>query len=216
MNIQTDSHTLVPDPATFALIKVGGSLLDWPELPRRLRSFLDGEYGRGHGSRIVLIVGGGAAADFVRAMDRIHALGDMASHRLAIHSLDLSAQLLHSLLPGSTIVFGSEELEASDRQAVPILSPRRFLEELDDPHDDRLPASWDVTTDSIAARIAVRLGAGRLVLLKSTALSEGTDREGAARLGLVDPLFPRVARPLKCVEWVCFRADSAEYRVLTP
>jgi 5-(aminomethyl)-3-furanmethanol phosphate kinase len=31
---------------------------------------------------------------------------------------------------------------------------------------DQLPASWEVTSDSIAAWVAVRVGAGRLVLIK--------------------------------------------------
>ena len=125
--------------------------------------------------------------------------------------------MLQSLLPGSCIVAAPEELQAAwDRREMPILSPRRFLEVLDDPHADRLPASWDVTTDSIAARIATRLGADRLVLLKSAVLPEGTDRESAARLGLVDPMFPRVARPLERVEWVSFREDSVVFRPLPP
>ena len=87
-------------------------------------------------------------------------------------------------------------------------SPCGFLEELDEGRPDALPASWDVTTDSIAARIAVRLGAGRLALLKSADLPEGITREEAARLGLVDARFPRVARSLDQVECVFLRGHS--------
>src|SRR4051794_35212844 len=126
------------DPA-LTVLKVGGSLLDWPELPRRLQSFVEDQDKLG--GRIALVVGGGAAADFIRDMDRIHRLGDDAAHRLAIRSLDLSAQLLQALFPGSRIVVDPEDLRsAGDRSEVPILSPRRFLERLDDPHADRLPA----------------------------------------------------------------------------
>jgi aspartokinase-like uncharacterized kinase len=191
---------------TLNLIKVGGSLLDWPELPSRLRAYLDDELARGDGTGIALIVGGGAAADFIRAMDRIHNLGDDAAHRLAVRALDLGAHVLHTLLPDSSIVSGPDALRAAwDRREVPILSPRRFLEELDDGRPDALPASWDVTSDSIAARIAVRLGAGRLVLLKSVGLPKGIDREEAARLGLVDAIFPLVARGLEHVDWISLR-----------
>src|SRR4051812_37350042 len=127
------------DYTALTLVKVGGSLLDWPELPRRLRSFLDHETHHGTEVKIVLIVGGGAAADFIRGMDRIHHLGDDAAHRLAIHSLDLSAQVLQALLPGSSVVADPDEFQSAwDRGEVPIFAPRRFLERLDDPHADRL------------------------------------------------------------------------------
>jgi aspartokinase-like uncharacterized kinase len=167
------------------------------------------------GVRIALVVGGGAAADFIRAMDRIHRLGDDAAHRLAIHALDLSACVLQSLLPGSSIVSGPVALQAAwDRREFPILSPRGFLEELDDGRPDALLASWDVTTDSIAARIAVRLGAGRLVLIKSAVLPQGIDRSEAARLGLVDAMFPLVARGLDQVDWVSIRHQPIVRRIL--
>src|SRR5690606_28099411 len=76
------------------------------------------------------------------------------------------------------------------RRETPVFAPRRFLDAEDRAAADPLPHRWDVTSDSIAARLAVRLGAVRLVLLKSTAAPPGLDRPGAAALGLVDPPFP--------------------------
>ena len=75
------------------------------------------------------------------------------------------------------------------RDQVPILAPRRFLE-LDDRSPDPLPHAWTTTTDSIAARVAVRLGAGVLVLLKSTDLHEGCDWTEAAKRGAGRPGVP--------------------------
>ena len=93
--------------------------------------------------------------------------------------------------------------------------PRRFLEEVDDRGPDPLAASWDVTSDSIAARIAVLLGARRLILLKSVGLSADIDRDEAARLGLVDAMFPQIASELEVVELVCLRGCEPLARVLT-
>ena len=123
--------------------------------------------------------------------------GRPEAHRLAIMSLDLTAELLAALLPGFAVVHRPEDLWACRNLGqVPILAPRRFLDEVDDRGPDPLAASWDVTSDSIAARIAVLLGARRLILLKSVGLSADIDRGEAARLGLVDAMFPQIASEL--------------------
>ena len=55
---------------------------------------------------------------------------------------------------------------------------------------DELPASWDVTSDSIAAWVAREAGAGRLVLVKA-----------AAGLG-VDEYFPTALEGARFETWV--------------
>ena len=190
------------------LIKVGGSLLSWPELPDRLARFLASGPGRDLCDRrdIVLIAGGGPAADVIRNMDQIHGLGDMKSHRLAISALDLTAEILAAIVPGSVVVHRPESLRSIwNLGKLPILSPSRFLEDHDDRGPDPLPSSWDVTSDSIAARIAIHLNASRLILLKSRALPQGAGRAEAASLGLVDTMFPSVASELGLVVLVCLR-----------
>jgi aspartokinase-like uncharacterized kinase len=195
----------------LSVVKVGGSLLTWPELPARLARWLDAE---GPG-RVVLIVGGGPAADFVRALDAAHHLGDEPAHRLAMRAMDFTAEALARLLPGSRVVGRLDDLgSAWSAGSRPILAPRVHLEEIDEGRVDRLPFSWSVTSDSIAARIAVDLGASRLVLLKSTATVNSASRAEAARAGLVDPWFPTASGPLDRVEVVAFREPGAPRRVL--
>lgn len=209
---------LADSPLGLVVIKVGGSLLDWPELPRRLAAFLDRQRGQEAclRERAVLVAGGGAFADLIRAMDQTHALGDQKAHCLAIRSLDLTAELLAALLPGSAVVHRADDLWACRKlEQVPILAPGRLLAEVDDRGPGPLPASWDVTSDSIAARIAVLLGARRLILLKSVGLSSDVDRGEAARLGLVDAMFPRIASALDVVELVCLRDREPLAQVLT-
>ena len=55
-----------------------------------------------------------------------------------------------------------------------------------------LPHSWDVTSDSIAAHLAGRLGAAELVLLKSALPGDGATPEELAATGFVDRHFPQV------------------------
>jgi aspartokinase-like uncharacterized kinase len=214
----TISTNLVTTLSGLVVIKVGGSLLDWPEMPGRLAAYLDTQRGRAACLRAqaVLVAGGGQFADLIRTMDRTHDLGDQKAHRLAIRSLDVTAELLAALLPGSAVVHRLEDLGTCRNSGrVPILAPGRFLEDVDDRGPDPLPASWDVTSDSIAARLAVFLGARRLILLKSVGLSADIDRGAAARRGLVDAMFPRIASALEVVELVGLRDREPRARVLT-
>src|SRR5262249_26892727 len=64
----------------------------------------------------------------------------------------------------------------------------------DEGHPERLPHSWEVTSDSVAARASALVGARQLVLLKSAACREETDCAAAIRCGLVDPCFERTLR----------------------
>ena len=155
-------------PTAWAVVKVGGSLLGWPELPGRLTTWLETRRTNDPTEQVVLVAGGGAAADWIRSLDRIYGLGEDAAHAIALHALDLTAVILSRLLPGSTAIDRLEMLAAARESGMtPILAPRNVLNEIERLDTGRLPASWDVTSDTIAARIAEHLEARSLVLLKS-------------------------------------------------
>ena len=183
------------------VVKVGGSLLDWPELPGRLSAYLESR----RADRLVVIVGGGRFADALRALDALQGLGEARSHALALRVLDLTAHLLASLLPGLAAVDDLDDLPSAwSSGLVPVLAPRRFLD-ADDRSPDPLPHAWTTTTDAIAARVAVRLEAEELALLKSVSLPNGCDRAEAARLGLVDPEFPWASKGVPVVTFLALR-----------
>lgn len=185
-----------------AVIKVGGSLFDWPGLPARLTDYLNERAGQ----RLLLIAGGGAAADAVRALDRMHGLGEERAHALALHALDFTARLLAELVSGLDVVDDEVEIAACwERRRTPVLAVGRWLERDEAHFDDTLPHTWDVTSDTIAAHIAARLGASDLVLLKSAALIGADSHDGVAALGLVDRAFPNTARRVERVRYWNFR-----------
>jgi 5-(aminomethyl)-3-furanmethanol phosphate kinase len=201
--------------ADLCVIKVGGSLLDWPDLPEHLSVFLRQQRTRSTSGCLVLIAGGGAPADLVRRLDRDHHLGDQTAHRLAIHAMDLTARILAAILSDAVAVDRIVEVfSAWSAGRFPVLIPSPILQDLERPGMAQLPRSWDTTSDSIAAWIARHLGATSLVLLKSASLPKGADRLLAARVGRVDPNFLRFARDLPRVEYLNLRDPSGDLLTL--
>jgi aspartokinase-like uncharacterized kinase len=191
----------------LTVVKVGGSLYDLPDLGQRLQAWLAG---RKDGT-VLIVPGGGPAADVVRDLDRLHGLGEERAHWLALRALSLNAHFLASLLPGAWVAESEcawENVRDSGRPA--ILDAYRFAQ-ADEGRPGSLPHTWSATSDSLAARVAIVTGARSLVLLKSTPISPNSSWEEASRLALVDPLFARLvhaARDLQ-VSALDFRSKGA-------
>ncbi len=77
-----------------AVIKLGGSLLDWPEWPTQLRGWLATQ----SESHCILITGGGQLADVVRRWDQVYRLDVETAHWLAIDAMSVTARLAATLL----------------------------------------------------------------------------------------------------------------------
>jgi aspartokinase-like uncharacterized kinase len=163
------------------VVKVGGSLYDLPDLGIRLRAFLDS---LSDNDRLV-VPGGGAAAEVVRALDTKHGLGEEVSHWLALRACALNAHFLRALLPGATVVAAP-----CPGVGLAILDPLAFAV-ADEGQTGCLPHTWDTTSDAVAARAAATAG-GELVLLKSVTIPAGMSWREAARAGLVDPVLPDI------------------------
>ncbi len=184
----------------ISVFKIGGSLFSWGEFPDRLRDFLD-QFRAESNNIPVLIAGGGAAADLVRQWDRQFSLGDQSAHRLAIAAMQLNQHLLENLLRDSAIVrSGNEVKEAWSQGLVPLWD----LSQLATPN---LPTSWDVTSDSLAAYVAIQLQ-GELVLVKSCNGPADLSVEAAVEQELVDLHFPKLALRLPHIRWVNLRSDE--------
>jgi aspartokinase-like uncharacterized kinase len=178
-------------PSPIAVVKVGGSLYDLPDLGPRLRRWLAEELAD---TRVVLVPGGGPVVDAIRHLDRRHGLGEGASHWLALRALSVNAHFLASMLPAACVIGDVAELgRVWDKSRLTVLDVHEFAR-ADEQHPDQLPHSWSVTSDSLAARVAVVLQASQLILLKSTTIPPDVDWRQAGRLGLVDALFAEVLR----------------------
>ncbi len=128
--------------------------------------------------RLLVVPGGGPFADAVREVDRRLRLPDDAAHWMAVLAMDQYAYLIAARLVGAVLVARPREMAAAlSAGRVPVLAPSRWLREA-----NPLPHAWTVTSDSIAAWVAGRVGARRLVLIKPPGVTAGQ---------LVDSYFAR-------------------------
>jgi aspartokinase-like uncharacterized kinase len=136
------------------VLKIGGSLFDsGRELLKQVAK----------GERDVLVVpGGGAFADKVRDVYGTRTLSDDAAHWMALLAMD---QYGYFLSDGTGIPLADTINGKGTRIALAYEILRK---------DDALPHSWDVTSDTIAAWMAVKTGAR---LIKATDV-DGIFRDG--------------------------------------
>jgi hypothetical protein len=140
-----------------AVIKIGGSLAEDPAALRALCNRL-GEIAKKY--RIVVVPGGGKFADVVREFDRRYAVSPDISHRMAILGMDQFGLLLSQIIPNSCATYLlNDAKQLSEIRVVPIFLPTRLMFQ-----EDPLESSWDVTSDSIAAYVASRLHADKVIL----------------------------------------------------
>jgi hypothetical protein len=177
----------------LTVVKVGGGLGD-DALPALCAAL--GELGRRHS--LLVVPGGAGFADAVRDIDRRFGLPAATAHRMAILGMEQFGWLLSELIPETRVLLPA---------GLPL---------------DELPASWQVTSDSIAAWVADRVGAERLVLVKGVdglyaewpprgePLARLTAAQLAAlRTGGVDAYLPTVLAGARFETWVISGRDPA-------
>ena len=182
------------------VVKVGGSLYDVPDLGPRLADWLAGL----NTPNLLIVPGGGRSADLVRAWDRQHCLGEETAHWLALRALTFNAHYLAAILPGSKVIQGLEEIDSGMLPILDMYAWAKAVHHL----PGRFPHTWEVTSDSLAAQVAIVGKATQLILLKSVPLPEGMNWFEAAQQGIVDPFFPRavsMAPGIMTIRLVSFR-----------
>lgn len=216
----------------LSVVKLGGSLLTRPGLADDLKAWTLGRSGSTH----LVIVGGGPIVDAVRTIDRVNRDDPQRVHWRCIDLLQCTFEMVAGWLPewiaidlpgrdGDTDGDGdgpedggaagasppasarvaSGLGERLTRGATHLVSVRSFYA-----RGDRtpLPESWDTTSDSLAAWLAVLVGAERLVLWKSCPVSPAATLPELATAGIVDPVFTRVASSIPAVEVRSFLLQS--------
>jgi aspartokinase-like uncharacterized kinase len=172
--MNTGATDLVP-----LVVKLGGSLLRQARLGSLLALV-------GAATRPVVVVpGGGPFADAVRETQAALGLDDATAHRMALLAMHQAAFALIALqprlVPAETL---PEMRRALATGMAPAWLPSRLCA-----RDHRIPQDWSITSDGLAARLAERLGAPEVLLVKSCPVSRDAGLAELTGAGVVDPCF---------------------------
>ncbi|WP_102960120.1 amino acid kinase [Mangrovicella endophytica] len=161
------------------VVKIGGSLARSGDLPRWIQALEESR------TPLVIVPGGGPFADAVRNNQSPIGYDDAAAHRMAILAMEQFGYALVSR--GRRLVAAASEeaiAQALAADRIPVWMPSAML--FDDPD---LPQDWSVTSDSLAAWLARRLKAPRLLLVKQIDLPKDATIESLSRARMVDEAF---------------------------
>ncbi|MFY9657394.1 MAG: aspartate kinase [Methylocystis sp.] len=178
---------------TALVAKIGGSLWRSPRLGRWTAAL------RAWPGPLTIVPGGGPFADAVRAAQGPMRFSDRAAHEMALLAMEQYGLALCDLFPCLALADTPQEAAALRAKGLtPVWRPRaRTLE-------GGLPASWDVTSDSLAAWYAQECGAQDLLVIKSVDAGDSRDAES------LDPCFSNYARALRVLLLGPKDLDAAE------
>jgi dihydroneopterin aldolase len=185
------------------VIKIGGSCASSLDLRRWTAAVAE------CGGRAVVVPGGGPFADAVRAAQPRMGFDDGAAHHMAMLGMEQFARALASLDRGLAVADSSAGLRRALRDnKVPVWLPARMAMRAAD-----IPASWHVTSDSLAAWLAGKLRAARLLLLKQVELPRSPVAVSElVEKGIVDPAFPQFLKESGVAAFILGPADHMAVR----
>ncbi|MFW9885200.1 MAG: hypothetical protein ACFFEX_12515 [Candidatus Thorarchaeota archaeon] len=138
---------------------MGGSLMNYPYWLREILKVISVS---SQTHNLLIVPGGGAFADLIRDFHTRKYLSDSAAHWLAIRCMDLTGFIMADMNSSMNLYSEKDALERWAEGKSFIIQPYELLKS-----HDRLPHSWDVTSDSIAYWIGIRGDADVVIFIKS-------------------------------------------------
>lgn len=162
------------------VVKLGGSHAFSSHLTEWVKAIAD------CAGRVIVVPGGGPFADAVREAQPKMGFDDDAAHHMALLAMEQYGCALASLDRRLALADSSDAIRSAlETERVPVWMPARMALAATD-----IRASWDITSDSLAAWLAGEVGARQLMLIKHVSLSKTAIPIGdlIAR-GIVDHAF---------------------------
>ncbi|MDQ3774784.1 MAG: amino acid kinase [Pseudomonadota bacterium] len=179
------------------VVKIGGSLAYAAELPAWLAALaLQG------GGRAVIVPGGGPFADLVRRAQAHQGYADTSAHAMALLAMSQYGLMMAGIEGRLVAATGLSQIrEALATGRVPVWIPGSD-------GAPGVPASWEVSSDSLALWVAGQMGATDLALVKSRAPSPGIHRApDLSAQGSLDAAFPGALACTAVEAWWLGRTD---------
>lgn len=165
------------------IIKLGGSLARERQFVRWLEAI------RNCKSGAIVVPGGGIFADCVREAQASMRFSAAAAHRMALLAMEQYAIACASSFPDMLLLRDEAQLRLLREGAIAFWLPGGMALGADD-----LPENWQLTSDSLAAWLSLRLDAPALVVIKSVnAKADPITADALVEREIVDPLFARFA-----------------------
>ena len=162
------------------VVKLGGSLCN----DARLAIWLDMLVDCGKG-QVVIVPGGGPYANAVRIQQQRWQFSDEFAHRMALLAMDQFALQLKGMNPLLVIA----PTHAAITTAVSNIQVALWLPSAMVSSAAQIAATWDITSDSLAAWLARTLKAARLVLVKSCTIPLHATIDQLVRSEIIDRGF---------------------------
>jgi aspartokinase-like uncharacterized kinase len=177
------------------IVKLGGSLAHTPQFAAWLEALA------AWGGPLILVPGGGAFADCVRAAQGAMGFNDTAAHRMALNAMGQFGIALAAYSDGFTLAASRDELDSAlSVGEIPVWLPEKMVLGASD-----VPECWEVTS----AWLAGTYGARRLLLIKASDVAAPGSVGDLAADKIVDPLFPRFAAQSHAEVWLAGPASLA-------
>jgi 5-(aminomethyl)-3-furanmethanol phosphate kinase len=182
------------------VVKVGGSLA----FSKHLRPWVEAL--AGCAGRVVIVPGGGPFADAVRLAQTRMGFHDQTAHHLAVLAMEQYGRALASL---ASILSPADSADAIrdglTAGRVPVWMPSLMVLRAGD-----ITQSWSVTSDSLAAWLAGRIGANQLLLIKHAKnLSGRADGKDLIAAGMLDEAFAIYLKRSAAAAYVVGPSDHA-------
>ncbi|MEO3998318.1 dihydroneopterin aldolase [Mesorhizobium sp. CAU 1732] len=163
-----------------AVVKLGGSTADHEEMEVWTAALA------GSSLPLVIVPGGGPFADQVRDAQKRMGFSDAAAHAMAILAMEQFGHVVLDRHERFSQARSTDEMrQALEEGRIPVWLPSAMAVPAPD-----IPASWDITSDSLAAWLAGKLSVETLLLIKQASnFSNRDDVENLTTRGILDAGF---------------------------
>lgn len=161
------------------VIKLGGSLEKSRQLIDCLNYVVDT-----FKDKLIIVPGGGLFAEQVRQSQQHWQFNEVIAHEMALLAMQQMALIFHSLRPDFNCLNSVKCIQSQIKNTTHII----WSPSINELNQANIKASWDITSDSLAAWLAIQLQADQLTLIKAAPIFD-TDIAHLMKQGILDPAF---------------------------